>query len=280
MQGKTISMHINLDELVKSRIPALREKAAENNKLVLEQIALNGPLLPYDVKKNLNTKSKGSPASILYSTINRRIKDLKKRGYLAIAGKRLTERGKRTEEPAYGLTWRGFIASLSIAQVRENILQTLEKNPLLTLPEKQSILAVLKEIVTPQELGIITKPIFEAYLNAIPNVEMIRDDQLWIWLFAIDKFPKLPENFEFSRMPKDLVELLDRPPILKFVKEEIVPLVRQRTMEIKTIYEALRPLDQLCEYVLKLEDTNKPSKRIREYMQNKVPNNLRKKEEK
>lgn len=280
MQGKSVSMHINLDELVKSRIPALREKAAENNRLVLEQIALNGPLLPYDVLKNLNARSIGSLAAILYSTVNRRIKDLKNRGYLAIAGKRLTERGKRTEEPAYGLTWRGFIASLSIAQVRENIFQTLEKNPLLTFPEKQSILAVLKEIVTPQELGIVTKPIFEAYLNAIPNVEMIRDDQLWIWLFAIDKFPKLPENFQFSKMPKDLVELLDRPPILRFIKERIVPQVRQRTMEIKTMYEALRPLDQLCEYVLKLEEADKPSRTIRQYMQNSLPGNLGKKEEK
>ena len=278
MQNKTVSMHINLDELIKSRIPALREKAAENNKRILEQIALNGPLLPYDVHKNLNAKSKGSTGPILYSTINRRIKDLKKRGYLKAAGTRLTERGKQTEESMYGLTWRGFIASLSIAQVRENILQTLEKNPLLTLPEKESILVVLKEIIIPQELGIIAESIFEAYLNAIPNVEIIPDGQLWIWFFAINKFPPLPENFKLSKVPEDALELLDRPPIFKVLKEIVLPFVRQRAAEAKATYMMLEPFDRLGKYISDLDETDKPSEKVREYIQKELPKTISDKE--
>lgn len=272
MQEKTVSVHIIFDELVKAKIPALGERGAENNKLVLEQIALNGPLLPFDVLKSLGLKLK------MYPTIHRRIMDLKNRRYLAEAGKRSTKRGEQTEKPMYGLTWRGFIASVSIEKVRKNLFQVLEKNPLLTLPEKDAIMLVLKEILTEADLETISKLFLEAYLKAIPNLEMIRDDQLWIWVFSIQNFPQLSQNVKLSKMPKDLLELLDKPAILKVIKEKIVPSIRQRKADIEGAYMLFRVLDAIGQAISKLDEKDKPSKKIREYIQKELPKMLSDKE--
>jgi hypothetical protein len=43
----------------------------------------------------------------------------------------------------------------ALKKVRENVFQALEKNPLLTLPEKEAVLSVLKGILTEQELETI-----------------------------------------------------------------------------------------------------------------------------
>ena len=78
-----LHVHVtNLDELAEAKIPALGGKASKNNKVILEHIALNGPKLPYDVLKGLKYDLDQ------YSTVNRRIRDLKKNRYLAEAGKR------------------------------------------------------------------------------------------------------------------------------------------------------------------------------------------------
>jgi hypothetical protein len=263
LPSETISTHINFDELLKIKIPIFSGKGAANASLILEHIATSGPLLKYDIFKDLNCTR--------YSTVSRRIDDLRKRGYLAQAGKRLTERGKQIEESMYGLTWRGFVASLSSKKVRENIIHILKKNPLLALPEKESILLVLEEIVTPIEFETISKPILEAYLEAIPNLEMIGDDQLWVWLFAIREFPHFPENFKLTKMPENVLELLDRPPILKVVKERVVPLIRQKTEEMTAIYIFFRALNELGNFIIKLDGTDKPSIRIREYAETQLP---------
>ena len=245
------------------KIPIFAGKAAENAALILEHIAITGPLLKYGVFKQLNFTR--------YSTVSRRIDDLRKRGYLAAAGRRKTERGKHTEESLYGLTWRGFIASLSSKKVRANIIHVLRKNPLLTLPEKKSILTVLEEIVTPEEFETISKPILEAYLKAIPNIEMIRDNQLWIWLFAIRDFPRLPESFKLTKMPENAIELLDRPPILKIFKERIAPFIKQKTNEITAAYMFFRALNELGNFISKLDETEKPSIQIKEYAETQLP---------
>jgi len=259
---ETVSMHINFDELLEMKIPIFSGKGADNTALILEHAAMNGPLLKYDIFKDLSFTR--------YSTVSRRIDDLRKRGYLAEAGKRLTERGKQTEESMYGLTWRGFVASLSSKKVRGNIIHVLRNNPLLTLPEKESILLVIEEIVTPEEFETISKPILEAYLKAIPNLEMIRDDQLWVWLFAIRDFPRLPENFKLTKMPENVLELLDRPPILKVVKERIAPFIKRKTTEITEIYRIFQVLNELSNFIIKLDETDKPSIRIKEYAETQL----------
>jgi len=263
LPNETVSTHINFDELLPMKIPILGGMGSDNNALILEHIATSGPLLKYDIFKDLGFAR--------YSTVSRRVDDLRKRGYLAEAGKRLTERGKHIEESMYGLTWRGFVASLSRKKVRANITHVLRKNPLLTLPEKESILLVLDEIVTPEEFETISRPILEAYLEAIPNLEMIKDDQLWVWLFAIRDFPRLPENFKLTKMPENVLELLDRPPILKVVKERIAPFIKQKTNEMTAIYMLFRALNKLSNFIIKLDETEKPSVRIKEYIEIQLP---------
>lgn len=263
MPNENISMHINLDELLPMKIPIFAGMGADNAALILEHIAISGPLLKYDVFKNL--------AFARYSTVSRRIDDLRERGYLAEAGKRFTERGKHAKESMYGLTWRGFVASLSSKKVRASITHVLRKNPLLTLPEKESILTVLEEIITPEEFETISKPILEAYLNVIPNLEMIRDDQLWIWLSAIRDFSGLPENFKLTKMPENVLELLDRPLILKVIKERIIPFIKQITNEMTAVYMLFRALNELGNFIIKLDETEKPSIRIKEYAETQLP---------
>lgn len=263
LSNETTSKHINLDELLPLKIPVFSGIGADNTALILEHIATSGPLLKYDIFKNL--------CFVRYSTVSRRIDDLRKRGYLAEAGKRSTARGKRIEESMYGLTWRGFVASLSSQKVRANITNVLRKNPLLTLPEKESVLIVLDEIITAEEFETISRLILEAYLNAIPNLELISDDQLWVWFFAMKDFPRLPDNFKLSKMPENALELLDRPSILKVVKERIAPLIKQKTEEITAIYKLFRALNDLSNFVMKIDGSEKPSILIKEYLEVQMP---------
>jgi len=257
--------HINLlDELIQVKIPALSGRGSENNRLILENIALNGPMLKYGIHKNVQIGR--------YSTVSRRIDNLTKRNYLGEASKRATERGKQTEESMYGLTWRGFIASLTIKEVRENTFQVLRSNPLLALPEKEIVLPILEELVTKQELETIAMSVLEAFLKTIPNLELVENDpaNILAWILSIKEKIKLPEGFKLSRIPKDVWELLDRPAILKVVKERIIPLVKQKATEMRAVYQILSALDEAGEFILALKVEDNPSKKIKEYIETKL----------
>ena len=274
MSKKTTHPHSNLNELVKARIPALGKRAAENNKAILEKVALEGPLLKYDVSKSLNLSLSD------YGTISRRIDALTKAGYLDEAGKRATRRGKQTKQSLYGLTWRGFIASLSIQEVRENTLQVLNRNPLLAFPEKEIILLVVKELVTRQEVETIARTILEAFLKTIPNLELVENEPMSMiaWLSSIKEI-KLPDGFELSRIQQDageLLRLLDKPAILQVVKKKIVPLIKQKTMETKAMYQIFLVLNEVGEFISNLEVEDQPSKKVREFYENELKPKLEK----
>jgi hypothetical protein len=274
LSKKTTHPHSNLNELVKARIPALGKRAAENNKAILEKVALEGPLLKYDVSKSLNLSLSD------YGTISRRIDALTKAGYLDEAGKRATRRGKQTKQSLYGLTWRGFIASLSIQEVRENTLQVLKRNPLLAFPEKEIVLLVLEELVTQRELETIARTILEAFLKTIPNLELVENEPMSMlaWLSSIKEI-KFPEAFKLSRLEHDageLLKLLDKPAILQAVKEKLVPLVKQKTMETEAMYQMFLVLSEIGEFISNLEVEDQPSKKIREYYENKLKPKLEK----
>ena len=259
--------HIYFDELVRLKIPALSERGAENNRLILRTIALNGPMLKYRIFKNAQIGR--------YSTVSRRVDSLTEKGYLGEASKRATERGKQAEEPMYGLTWRGFIASTTIKEVREDIFQVLESNPLLAIPEKETVLVVLKEIVTREELATICRSLLEAFLKSVPSLEFVENEPMSIlaWLLSIKEKPVFPDGFKLSGIPKDaweLLGLLDRPPILGVVKEKIVPLVRQKTMEMEALYHLLSAVNRFCDFVSGLRVEDEPSKRVREYVEGEL----------
>lgn len=268
-------LHSNFNELVKVKIPVLGKRATENNKAILEKIALEGPLLKYDVSKGLNL-----PLSD-YGTISRRIDALTKAEYLKEAGKRATRRGKQTKQSLYGLTWRGFIASLTIKEVRENVLQVLKRNPLLAFPEKEIILLVLEELVTQQELETIATTVLEAFLRTIPNLELVENEpmRMFVWLLSVKEEIKLPDDFKLSRIqqdPGEILKLLDKPAILQAVKEKLVPLVKKKTMETKAMYQLFSILNEVGEFISNLEVEDKPSQKIRDYYENELKLKLEK----
>ncbi|MEM3551027.1 MAG: hypothetical protein QXV01_08055, partial [Candidatus Bathyarchaeia archaeon] len=156
-------------------------------------------------------------------------------------------RGKKKEEMMYSLTWRGFIASLSIKEVRENVFQVLEKNPLLKFPEKEFVLSVLKEIFTKEEFEAIITPIFQGYLEAIPNIESIRDEHLILWISAIREIPPIPKE-ALSKI--NWIKLLDNPKILEYVKDKILPVIDNWEKQIHDSWLAIKELNaKLREYI-------------------------------
>lgn len=255
--------HSILDELAMARIPVFGRRGAQNNKRILRSIALNGSSLKYDVCKNLEL-----PLS-RYGTISRRMDALKEGGYLGEAGSRATKRGKQEDQSLYGLTWRGFIASITMNEVRENILQVLRVNPLLDFPEKESVLPILGDLITNLELETLTRSVLEAFLKTIPNLELVENEPMSIlaWLLSIKEEIKLPKGFKLSRIPKDAWELLDRPAILEVVKEKIVPLIKQKAMEIGVMYQIFSALDEAGDFISALEVEDQPSKKIKEFIE-------------
>lgn len=260
MLSQTKIPHIKLEELSQMKIPALKGRARANNLLILETIASEGSLLKYGVHKRL--KKKGIAE---YSTVTRRIDSLRKKGYLDEAGKRITERGKRKAESMYGLTWKGFIASLLSEKVRGNALQVIERSPLLAFTEKELIISVLREIFTQQELDDIITSILTAYLRAIPNLETIREENLWIWFFEIREI-SFPEKFQLKKLPKDLLELLDNPTILQIVKERILPIILEYEEKFYVLFQFFKILNELGAFIKKLRPEDKPSERLKKYL--------------
>ena len=255
--------HINLDELSQMKIPALKGRARANNLLILETLATEGPLLKYDVYKKL--KKRGIEN---YSTVTRRIDSLREKGYVDEADRRITQRGKRKEESMYGITWKGFIASLLSEKVRENVLEVIEKDPLLVIPEKEFVLLVLKDIFDPKEVEIMANHLLYGYLKAIPNLENIEKEELGIWILpALREIPA--KSVKITKIPekkKDLTRLLDNPRILELVKERILPRISEYERNFYVLFQFFKVLNQLGDFIKKLHPEDKPSERLKEYL--------------
>lgn len=257
-------LHINLDELSQMKIPALKGMARTNNLLILKTIATEGPLLKYDVYKKL--KKKGIAE---YSTVTRRIDSLKERGYLDEAGKRNTERGKQKAESMYGLTWKGFIASVAGRKVEQDVLQVIEKNSLLVIPEKEFILLVLRDIFDPKEVEKITNLLLYGFLRAIPNLENIEEEELGMWLLhGIREIPPhIIKINEISEKKKDLTKLLDNPRILQYIKERILPMISEWKRNFYVLFQFFDMLNKLGNFVRELRPEDEPSERLKEYLE-------------
>jgi hypothetical protein len=261
-------LHMYFDNVARSAIPIFQGKGATNNRTILRCIALNQPMLKYGIAKMLKIGR--------YSTISRRVDDLVDREYIAEAGQRITRRGKQSKETVYGLTWRGFIASLTINEVRANIVQVLRNHPLLSIPEKDAVLLLLEEFTTRHELGVIAKALLEPLLEITPNLEMIRNEPMSLlgWIISINKPPRLPPSgFKLSKIPKDpwtVLQLIDKPAILSAVKNSIIPLVKQKTKEIAAINRVMIVLNEFSDFISDLKIEDQPSLRIKDYLETKL----------
>jgi hypothetical protein len=189
---------------------------------VLETIALQGPLIKYDIFKALKSRNVKH-----YPTISRRVDDLKKKGYIDAAGKRVITVGKRIEEsPTYGLTWRGLVASLATDEVAREISAVLKNNPLLKMPfPKEMVTNVLNELFTPRETKVLVHALLEGFLRAIPrDIESIEQGKYIAYLVpAMVETPAIRERFE----EKDLTKLYQIPGFLEFVMDLINASERQ-----------------------------------------------------
>ena len=95
MEGS--KLHIER-ELIESKIRILRDKGSENNKHVLEILSAKGPLIKYDLFKELKGLEPKSSKDVQYSTVSRRVDALVNKGYLQAVGTRITIVGKRKGE--------------------------------------------------------------------------------------------------------------------------------------------------------------------------------------
>jgi hypothetical protein len=232
--------------LVESKIAILRGRGSENNGLFLEMLALEGSLIKYDLFKKL----KGSGKRVHYPTISRRIDDLVERGYLTIVGNRTIIVGKREDKsPTYGLTWSGFIASLTMESVAQNILMVLERNPQLQLPFPRDVtLKIVRELFTQKELSLIAESLLTGYLRALPkDLEFLRPEQYLMFLLpAITEAPKIREKFE----EKDLSRLFQIPEVHEFLNksfndfENVLEESLSGIRELRRMYLSKEPTKQ------------------------------------
>lgn len=253
--------HSNLIDLIELKIPALKGKAADNNRKVLEVVALNGPLLKYGILKLMGGR---------YSTVSRRIDDLNDRGYLSEAGTRTTKRGRQSEETKYGLTWKGLVASLSIQTVRKKILQVLRKNSQLNIPEREFVLVILDEIFSEEDIEIMATSFFTGFLNSTaPPLDDILEEDLKSWL--IPAFRAAPHSQLKSTGTMNLFTLLDNPQILHYVKENYIPMIVDYEKQLYEAYRLIKMVNEIGKFVSTLKPEDRPSEKIVEYLEKTFP---------
>jgi len=203
--------------LVESKIAILRGKGSENNRLLLERLALEGPLIKYDLFKRFKKQGTGA----YYPTVSRRVDDLVARGYLRVVGKRIIVVGRRRSwSSTYGVTWKGLISSLTSDLVVGKVIQVFERNPQLELPfPREPVLAIVRELFTDRELGLIGRAFLTGYLRAIPkDLESLTQEKLLAYLLpAIAEAPEIKEKFE----KKDLSGLMKIPEVRDFVSRSV-----------------------------------------------------------
>ena len=177
-------------------IDAFKGRDSENNKAILEALALTPSLIKWDIYKEVRKQRK-----ITQPTVSRRVDDLRERGYIIETAKRRIRVGNREEDsPCFGLTRRGFIASLMSDQVRDNILAVIKKNPQLKL---DGILSAAREIFTDEEIEMMAQRLVDAI--KLTPVELESTDEADLIWYIIPALRKV----NFSIPEKDWSKLRD-----------------------------------------------------------------------
>lgn len=242
--SEEVALHVE-KELVESKIAILRGKGSENNRFLLMTMALEGSLIKYDLFKTL----KGTRKEAHYPTVSRRVDDLVKRGYLRVVGRRGVLIGRRKDKSAkYGITWKGFVASLTIESVAQNILKVAENNPQLKLPFPREVtLRIVREIFTDRELELIAQALVTGYLKAIPkDLESLNHEQLLSYLLpALTQVPPIQEKFK----EKDLSRILQIPEVSEFINKSLndtEKMLEESLLGIRELRKYLSPKEIAC----------------------------------
>jgi hypothetical protein len=102
------------------RISVFKGREAKLNQVIFQILALESPLTIYDVCKRIKTK-KGLKHT-KYTNVNRRVRELRKSGYLQKVGARKTKAGFQTI--LYQMTARAYLAILLNNLNLDNFIQT------------------------------------------------------------------------------------------------------------------------------------------------------------
>lgn len=262
--------HTKIQKLLTHKI-RFDPRAQQNNMEILKAIALEGPMLKWGVSKS---------TGINYPTVSRRIDSLFKDEYLGEAGTRVIERGQQSEETEYGLTWKGFIASLSIDEIRKSGILVLKKNTLLSLPEKNLILAVAEDIWEPQKIELLFNMFLFGYLYSnAPPLEDLNANDLQGWLIPIFQtgtdldFIK-DNDVSFKTENRNLLTLLDNPEILHYVKTNLIPTISNYEQNMRDYIIFIKILNELGKFLLQLEIEDSPSKKLMEFIERDFPSKM------
>jgi len=280
LSKKLAGTHIN-KELVAHKIPVFSGRASDNNVQIIKSIALSGPVLKYDVYKDI----KGE-----YSTTNRRIDDLFRKGYLAKSGERKTQRG--VLETRYGLTWIGLIASLAINEVRENALEIMEKHLTgLNIKSMQdsgfefeTLFRLVKEffesILDSKQIETFITVLFKGYLHSpAPTLDSLASVEIsyfeimqWIMVtlqYSMSEIETLPDGPPIPAMK--IIELFDNPDILHLT-QSLFPKISEHYKEgLENQYRFLVHIpSEIGTIIQGLDADDKPSVKVKEFLENEL----------
>ena len=110
------------------KISVFKGREAKLNRLIFQILALEGSLTIYEVCKRIKTKS--GMKHTKYTNINRRIRALKKSGYLKKVGVRKTKAG--FQAALYQMTPRAYLAILLNDLDLDRFIRTASEERLIT----------------------------------------------------------------------------------------------------------------------------------------------------
>jgi hypothetical protein len=110
------------------RISVFKGREAKLNRLIFQILALEGPLTIYEVCKRIKTKR--GIKHTKYTNVNRRVRALKKSGYLQKVGVRKTKAGFKAA--LYHVTPRAYLAILLNELDLDRFIRTASEERLIT----------------------------------------------------------------------------------------------------------------------------------------------------
>ncbi len=271
-------MHSNIENLVGEKIPVLTGRASKNNRRILKAIAQSGAQLKYDISKT---------SDLIYSTVSRRVDDLVKRGYLRDSGTRVTSRGDQSEETQYGLTWKGWVATLYDLELRGNATSVLRNNINTILPDFSvfpdislndvlfSFLEVVDLSYDLDEIEVLFNILFRALVKL--NTPSIEEMQIWGYYPLLDSYIEnirieidelAPEGITGNYL--NFTDLLDNQTIHSLVSLALIPMIDFMEAKMIDAYRFTRLFIEF-ERVINTEDEGKVSDRVKQFIESDFP---------
>jgi len=221
-------------QVIEMHIGALAGKDSENNRLIIEVLALNGPFIKWGIFKEVKNRTK-----ITWSTVSRRVDDLKQRGYVIETGRKKVRVGRREEDsPTYGLTFKGFITSLREGKVQDSVL-VLQKNPQIELPiPREWFSEIVKQMeLSDSEINSLTERLVQAIKLCPLDLESSDEGEI-LWCM----FPALGKARFFEVIPGERWNKL-------LGSQLIREIVLRQEPKLKETLEGIRRFRQLSQAV-------------------------------